>query len=192
MTFLDLSIDQYSYDCSFSISRFFTLLGTVFGFVLKDVKDKIGILEHYLQNKENKQFYSTIQSMIQYETSENKTIVKAYPPSGARTLLRLHRALAFIIAFLQNLIKLEKDTKLANIAWECYNNTLSKHHTWIIRKGVGIAVYTLPTRDQLLAQMGQENNKEIKELVQDIINKLQHIYDTVETLYTKYDLHNLP
>lgn len=74
--------------------RFFQLMGSVFGFVSSDLKEKIQILNDLI-NKDD-QNYTTIKSMIQYE-KENKILDKGDYTNGARTLLRLHRGLGIIM-----------------------------------------------------------------------------------------------
>lgn len=65
-------------------------MGSVFGFVSSDLKEKIQILNDLI-NKDD-QNYTTIKSMIQYE-KESKILDKGDCTNGARTLLRLHRGL---------------------------------------------------------------------------------------------------
>lgn len=65
-------------------------MGSVFGFVSSDLKEKIQVLND-LMNKDDRN-YTTIKSMIEYE-KENKILDKGDHSNGARTLLRLHRGL---------------------------------------------------------------------------------------------------
>lgn len=78
------------------IHRFFQLMGSVFGFVSSDLKQKIEILIDLI-NK-NDQNYGTIKTMIEYE-KENKILDKGDYSNGARTLLRLHRGLGTTIFY---------------------------------------------------------------------------------------------
>lgn len=75
---------------NFILHRFFQLMGSVFGFVSSDLKQKIEVLiELSSKNGEN---YTTVKAMIEYE-KENKLLDKGNCTNGARTLLRLHRGL---------------------------------------------------------------------------------------------------
>lgn len=65
-------------------------MGSVFGFVSSDLKQKIEILIELVKNDD--QNYTTIKSMIMYE-KENNILDKGNYTNGARTLLRLHRGL---------------------------------------------------------------------------------------------------
>ncbi len=68
------------------------MLGTVFGFVGSDVKSKLEILQGY-RIGENKSHYETVEQMLEFEKSSD-FIHSNKETSGARTLLRLHRALS--------------------------------------------------------------------------------------------------
>jgi hypothetical protein len=54
-------------------------------------------------------------------------------PNGCRTLLRLHRALAFIASFLSQMRTATDDASSATIAWNAYSATLGHYHSWAIR-----------------------------------------------------------
>jgi hypothetical protein len=54
-------------------------------------------------------------------------------PNGSRTLLRLHRALAFIAAFLSKMRTAPDDASSAKIAWNAYLATLARFHSWPVR-----------------------------------------------------------
>lgn len=75
-----------------SISRFFSLMGTVFGFVSSDVKEKVEILEKLRKHADHGERFETVRSMMDYERDGNLLAKKDYV-SGSRTLLRLHRGL---------------------------------------------------------------------------------------------------
>lgn len=54
-------------------------------------------------------------------------------PNGCRTLLRLHRALAFISSFLNEMRSAADDASSASIAWNAYASTLGQYHSWPVR-----------------------------------------------------------
>jgi hypothetical protein len=54
-------------------------------------------------------------------------------PNGCRTLLRLHRALAFISVFLSEMRTAPNDASSASIAWSAYSATLARFHLWPVR-----------------------------------------------------------
>ena len=81
--------------------KFLNLLGTVFGWVASDVDAKMEILRGH-KNGESGDKYLTVQSMVQHEIENDMIKHKAKDSStGTRNLLRLHRALEYIVAFLE-------------------------------------------------------------------------------------------
>ena len=169
-------------------SRFFDLLGSIFGFVVKDVTDKLDILETYCESS-NKENYKTVETMVKFETTNGLTSKKSNPPNGSRTLLRLHRAMEFVALFIQKTAQSEE--KLSHVAYQAYHETLAKYHPWLIRKGVGLAVYTLPTRDHLLKDICSEPEEAATKL-NNLQAQIELVYQTVQRIYCDYDVLNLP
>uniref|UniRef100_A0A2M4AN85 Glycolipid transfer protein domain-containing protein n=1 Tax=Anopheles triannulatus TaxID=58253 RepID=A0A2M4AN85_9DIPT len=184
----DVYVDQYL-EAFKELYKFFQLMGTVFGFVSSDVKEKVEILEK-LRAKENAESFLTIRTMMEYERDSNLLNKKDYV-SGSRTLLRLHRGLDFIQEFLKRIGELEADGKTNGVCQAAYNDTLAQFHPWIIRKGANVAMYALPTRDQLLEKVCLDVAVAI-ELLPEMLAVTRKVYDRTQDLYTKYDLHGLP
>lgn len=67
-------------------------MGTVFGFVSSDVKEKVEILEKLRKHADHGERFETVRKMMDYERDGNLLAKKDYV-SGSRTLLRLHRGL---------------------------------------------------------------------------------------------------
>ncbi|XP_041378110.1 ceramide-1-phosphate transfer protein-like [Gigantopelta aegis] len=180
-----LDMDSYidAYD---ELSKLFRIFGTVFGFVASDVDEKVGILREYRSLPEKEEF-KTIQSMIQYEmrTKTTKTM------KASRTLLRLHRALEFVLEFMQEISNADDSVRMSEVGSQAYDRTLAKFHPWLIRKGVHIAVYTLPNRKHLLQKMKIPDEK-AKEVLVSVIEVGRLIYDETQELYTTNNLLNLP
>ncbi len=78
------------------------------------------------------------------------------------------------------------------IASRAYDSTLSKHHAWLVRKGVGLALYTLPTAGQLITRMGAESRESVLNTINQVIDSAQPVYDTVQKVYEEHGLLNLP
>uniref|UniRef100_A0A2M4AMY3 Glycolipid transfer protein domain-containing protein n=1 Tax=Anopheles triannulatus TaxID=58253 RepID=A0A2M4AMY3_9DIPT len=184
----DVYVDQYL-EAFKELYKFFQLMGAVFGFVSSDVKEKVEILEK-LRAKENAESFLTIRTMMEYERDSNLLNKKDYV-SGSRTLLRLHRGLDFIQEFLKRIGELEADGKTNGVCQAAYNDTLAQFHPWIIRKGANVAMYALPTRDQLLEKVCLDVAVAI-ELLPEMLAVTRKVYDRTQDLYTKYDLHGLP
>ena len=64
--------------------------------------------------------------MVKHELAEKAIKFKAKDdPSGTRNLLRLHRALEFIVMFMESLGKLEDEEKCVGVAHEAYKVRVS-------------------------------------------------------------------
>ncbi|XP_070568507.1 ceramide-1-phosphate transfer protein-like [Ptychodera flava] len=175
------------------ITRFFEVMGSLFGFVVKDMKEKMGIL-HKHKESNYKENFQTIQSMIAYELEEKLTDVKSPDglPSGSRTLLRLHRSLEFIAELLRSIKESESDAKVSSLASTVYSETLAKHHPWLIRKAAGLAMYTLPSRKQFMETSFKLPAEEAEKVLPDFLKVTKSIYDEIQELYAKHNLLNLP
>ena len=164
-------------------------MGTVFGFVSSDVKSKIDILEEF-RNRETCDKFESFKSMLDYEKTSG-LLNKTDYVSGSRTLLRLHRGLDFIREFLRALGELQPNDKTCAVCQNAYNNTLAQYHPWLIRKGAVMAMYTLPTRDQLLNRVCLDVQQAIP-LLPDMLAITKNVYELTEELYTQFNLHQLP
>lgn len=184
-------LDEYvrGYD---ELCIFFDSLGSVFGFITSDVREKIGILQHH-RSKENGDKYDTVKRMFDFEVEKELTAAQTKPLSGSRTLLRLHRALAFTMLFMKRLSEAGKKDSSSTLASEAYNETLSLYHPWLIRKAALLAMYTLASvGDMVKTAAGEVSEDEAKKMLKDAVDAIKPVYDTTEELYTSYDLHGLP
>ncbi|GBM09834.1 Ceramide-1-phosphate transfer protein [Araneus ventricosus] len=134
--------------------------------------------------------------MIEYECC-NEITADTSRPSGSRTLLRLHRSLEFVMSFMSDFSTADCNAKSSSIAQKCYNETLSKYHPWLIRKGANIAMYTLPARQQFIERVyGGPCDKATVEhygkMMGDIANISKKIYEETHKLYEANNLLNLP
>ena len=162
----------------------------MFSFVNSDVVEKIDILKDY-RSSELRDEYKTIQSMINYEVKNNRTNNKTQA-SGSRTLLRLHRALDFITDFMKNIKEADKEAKLSGVGAQSYDRTLAKHHPWLIRKGVHIAVYTLPTRVHFMEKLKVTDIAHTEDLLGKTAALGHNIFEIVEKVYADNKLLDLP
>ncbi|OWF44062.1 ceramide-1-phosphate transfer protein-like [Mizuhopecten yessoensis] len=186
----NLVLDQYVAGYQ-ELCRFFKLTGKLFGFVASELESKIHILETH-RKSENGNAYETIQSMIDFEVTNGITKVSRNPPSGSRTLLRLHRALGFISEFMDRIAKSDDDAKTSDIASEVYKKTLGLYHPWIIQKMAGLAMYMLPSRRQLIDTMCKQNYEKAISTLPLVVDALKPVYNITQELYETNDLLNLP
>ncbi|XP_013060780.2 ceramide-1-phosphate transfer protein-like isoform X1 [Biomphalaria glabrata] len=182
---LDTYIDAYEELC-----KLFRLFGTIFSFVTSDVEEKINILRDY-RKSDVAEKYKTIQSLLEYEV-EQGTAKNTKKPSGARTLLRLHRALEFIAAFLLKLKETDNTVKFSSAAMKAYDDTLARHHPWLVKKAVHVAMYMLPSRLDLLKKMGVEDNERGMQGISDLAHELTVIFQVTEEAYSQDNLLDLP
>lgn len=157
----------------------------------KELEEKIKILQNY-RKSESGNAYETIQSMIDFEIKNGTTKVTGYPPSGARTLLRLHRSLIFILTFMDRLSKSKDEDKASTIASEVYNTTLALYHPWIVQKMAGVAMYMLPSRRQLIDTMCKQDYDKVLSTLADVVAAGMPVYNITQKLFTDNDLLNLP
>ncbi|XP_071116231.1 ceramide-1-phosphate transfer protein-like [Haliotis cracherodii] len=173
------------------LCRFFKLTGALFGFVARDLEDKIRMLNEHLTADEV--HYISVQSMIQYEVDHDLTkVIKGNLKSGSRTLLRLHRALEFILAFMSRLRTGDENEKSSVIASEIYNQTLARFNIWILRKMAGMAMYMLPSKKNLIDVMCKQDYESVMRTLGEVVSSGQPLYDITQKVYEDNDILDLP
>ncbi|XP_076293504.1 ceramide-1-phosphate transfer protein [Lasioglossum baleicum] len=186
----DDDVDLRAYlDAYNELYKFFQLMGSVFGFVSSDLKQKIEILVELLTKDD--QNYTTVKSMLLYE-KENNILDKGDHTNGARTLLRLHRGLDFIREFLRQLGDLSDVDKTSNSCQDAYNKTLAKHHPWVIRKAAVVAMYTMPTRELLFKKVCGSEVQRNMDVLPKMLQVTEDVFNRTHNLYEIHQLHNLP
>ncbi|CAH8581761.1 unnamed protein product [Schistosoma turkestanicum] len=185
------------------VSHVFRLLayfGNLFYFVSSDVNHKISELRDlYAADKIN---YRSVEQMVLYEEKQNEHLpLKKRKCVGSRTLLRLHRALLFVIDLMKEVCIAPPDEQLKTIARSVYDKTLAQYHPWPIRKAVGVAVYALPTREHLVHHIVQSQPPESGLVTQDqcvefltshTLPVMRTIYNSIQSIFEKHDMLNLP
>ncbi|KAF1390053.1 hypothetical protein PFLUV_G00054090 [Perca fluviatilis] len=174
--------------------KFLNSLGSVFGFISKDAVNKINILVTYLHGENGSQ-YVTVQSMVKYELdNELVDLTKrgSHPESGCRTLLRLHRALRWLELFLERLRTSSEDSKTSVMCSEAYNESLSQHHPWVVRKAAGMAFCVLPGRPAFLEVMNVGPPEQVVAMLGEAVPLISEVYQITEELYAQQNLLDLP
>jgi len=172
-------------------------MGTIFSFVVSDVHSKIAILQHHLTSDAG-DHYKTVENMIQYEVTNGITERKAKgdeQPSGSRTLLRLHRALEFLILLFRELAQSSANSaeSFSALVGRTYGATLANHHPWVVRSAVSVALYAVPSRSNLIRRLDPEESEErIVDQLNAAILAMQPVYDHLQTLYSDNNLLKLP
>ncbi|CAB1336607.1 unnamed protein product, partial [Coregonus sp. 'balchen'] len=174
--------------------RFMNSLGSVFSFIAKDAVNKIQILINHLKG-ENGAHYVTVQSMVKYELDNqlvDLTKRGSFPESGCRTLLRLHRALRWLELFLERLRTSTEESKTSVMCSEAYNESLSQHHAWIIRKAAGTAFWALPGRATFFDVMNVGTPEQVVAMLGDALPLISEVYQVTEDLYVQNNILDLP
>ncbi|CAB1330017.1 unnamed protein product [Coregonus sp. 'balchen'] len=172
--------------------RFMNCLGSVFSFISKDAVNK-SLVNHL--NGENGAHYVTVQSMVKYELDNqlvDLTKRGSFPESGCRTLLRLHRALRWLELFLERLRTSTEDSKTTVMCSEAYNESLSQHHAWIIRKAAGTAFWALPGRATFFDVMNVGSPEQVVAILGDALPLISEVYQVTEDLYAQNNILELP
>lgn len=166
-------------------------------FVTSDLETKIGLLQGYRDTEKAgcNTAYLTIQSAIEYETKEN-LLRDTKRQSGARTILRLHRALEFLSSLMLNLSRLGGEAETAPAAREAYQDTLAKHHPWTIRTIASFAMRTLPHKKSLVESvLGKEhacNETAVNEKMLMLANVTENLFNVVDKFYEENNIKDLP
>ena len=165
-------------------------MGRLFGFVAADLERKIQILEA-LRGSSSRNKYELVQTMVTYELSNGTANSGRRNPSGCRTLLRLQRALEFILQFMAKLVDSDNDARVSNIASEVYHKTLAKHHPWIVRKMAGVAMYILPCKKDLIQMMCKQDLDSVSVLLREVVEAGEPVYKAIYNIYEENELLNL-
>ncbi|CAN7984807.1 unnamed protein product [Ixodes hexagonus] len=186
----EMKIDPYLVAFK-ELRKFFNDLGTVFSFINSDLDSKIAIMEEYRANPRVALHYEGLCSMIAFEKGSG-AIENQNKPSGARTLLRLHRALEFVAQLFQRLSTANEDAAMGSIAQQSYEETLARHHPWLIRKAAMWALLALPTCKQAFVKARPDERDHLQTLAQAISNNAYRVFNFTEAVYQKHGFLDLP
>lgn len=161
-------------------------LGILFAFVEADVVKKCDILRQL--STDNSDAYSTVKTMVLYETDRKET------SRGSRNLLRLHRALAFLSLFVEEMYKSDEETSVSDILRSSYSKTLANHHGWVIRNSIKLASHTVPEKNQLLKVIFNDavDHNDVGKIADEFLNVINSVFDRVQLIYETHNLLNLP
>ena len=166
-------------------------MGAIFYFVIVDIREKVVILDGYL--KKNPANYATVLKLVEYEKKENlltPAMAAKQPNSGARHILRLHRALIFVYKFLESLHSADQKCRTPELCTAAYEATLAKYHPWVVRKTVKFGMMALPRRETLVGYMCKTNEDFDKFPV--FISKVLKVYEITQNIYDKHQILDLP
>jgi len=176
---------------------FLKTLGRAFGWIGADLGKKIKIIWQ-LVNGDNANDYKTVQDMVAFEVQQNLIKREARDSSnGTRNMLRLHRALEYVIEFLKGVPVLGIDEKCCDLSQVAYKNTLKKHHPWIVQKAALAAMHLLPTKKGLMEKFTgkkfeSEDIKGAEDTITSVVTCMQDIHQIIKDVYETYELLSLP
>nr|XP_055055796.1 glycolipid transfer protein domain-containing protein 2 [Misgurnus anguillicaudatus]XP_055055797.1 glycolipid transfer protein domain-containing protein 2 [Misgurnus anguillicaudatus] len=140
--------------------------------------------------------YTSIQSMIKWELENNLVNFQTFTNSGCRNLLRLHRALLWLQSFLLELSKggdegepLRKPSELCK---ETYQRTLSKHHTWWVRRAAELAFIAMPERPYFFKLVCVDTQAEATVVLDRVVRAIGEVYDRTEVALKEHNMLDLP
>uniref|UniRef100_A0A087XJW2 Glycolipid transfer protein domain containing 2b n=1 Tax=Poecilia formosa TaxID=48698 RepID=A0A087XJW2_POEFO len=188
--------------------KFMESLGPMVSLISKEIETKTAIIRQLALlsekgpegNSENSQTadtgaYHSVRSMIWTELNRGIVDFHHQTDSGCRTLLRLHRALLWLKLFLQKLAETPTAGRLrspSDLCREAYQNTLSHHHTWFVRRAAELAFIALPERGFFFRLVCVQNQEELSVVLTRVVNAIGEIYDRTQKALEENGMLDLP
>ncbi|KAH0985303.1 hypothetical protein GBA52_012480 [Prunus armeniaca] len=143
----EIEVAPFSSACSL-VSPLFGCLGIAFKFAEIDYVAKVHDLA------EASKSISTLPVLLDRDI-EGDSVRKA--GSHSRNLLRVKRGLDMVRVLFEQII-VTKGNSLKDAASKAYAQVFAPHHGWVIRKAVAAGMYALPTKEQLLHKLNEDEN----------------------------------
>ncbi|KAI3695037.1 hypothetical protein L1987_78025 [Smallanthus sonchifolius] len=172
----ELELASFSRACSL-VSPLFRCLGIAFKFAEMDYVAKVNDL------CETSVSVSTLQLMMEKDIEENCV---RKPGSHTRNLLRVKRGLDMLRVLFEQILASE-DNSLKNPASKAYGQVFSPYHGWAIRKAVAAGMYALPTKQQLLQKLNEDEVSARTEM-QNYVTASALVIVYIEKLFQSRDL----
>lgn len=139
--------------------------------------------------------YHSVHSMIRSELNRGMVDFQHQTDSGCRTLLRLHRALLWLRLFLEKLAETPESGRLrspSELCRESYQSTLSKHHTWFVRRAAELAFIAMPERGFFWRLVCVGNQKELSTVLTKVVQAIDEVYDRTQKALEENGMLDLP
>lgn len=107
-------------------------------------------------------------------------------------MLRLHRALAFLLLFVDGIHKSDETVSVPEILRDSYTKTLANYHGWLIRKSISLASNTVPHKPQLIQIIFNNADHDINTTAEEFLITVRNVYERVQTIYEAHNIVNLP
>lgn len=170
-SYVDLQLKPFCEACTL-VSVLFGCLGIAFKFAEMEYTAKVRDLLEASKN------FNTLSSVVDFDL-KNKTVKS--PGSHTRNLRRVRQGLDLIRELFQNFLSAENHT-LKKAATTAYQQVCAPYHTWAVRTAVSAGMCTLPTRDQLLVNLN-ENEKSAEKEMRRYIKASHDVIKTIDNLY---------
>ncbi|XP_004293995.1 PREDICTED: ceramide-1-phosphate transfer protein [Fragaria vesca subsp. vesca] len=141
----EVEVARFSQACSL-VSPLFGCLGIAFKFAEMDYVAKVHDLA------EASKSISTLHVLLEKDV-EAGCVRKA--GSHSRNLLRVKRGIDMVKVLFEQII-VTKGNSLKDPASKAYQQVFAPHHGWLIRKAVAAGMYALPTKEQLLNKLNED------------------------------------
>lgn len=139
--------------------------------------------------------YHSVRSMIRSELNLGLVDFEHQTDSGCRTLLRLHRALLWLRFFLEKLAETPESGRLrspSELCRESYQNSLSKHHTWFVRRAAELAFIAMPERGFFFRLVCVEDQQGLSTVLKKVVRAIDEVYDRTQKALEESDMLDLP
>uniref|UniRef100_A0A8C3SEE2 Glycolipid transfer protein domain-containing protein n=1 Tax=Chelydra serpentina TaxID=8475 RepID=A0A8C3SEE2_CHESE len=170
-------------------------LGAAFGLVARETQAKMGILQGHRAGP-HAPHYRTLQAMVAFELGRGLVGLRALPPdrppSGCRTLLRLHRALKWLELFLEKLGRRGAEEDPSRLCAEAYQAALARYHGWWVRQAAGLAFLALPSRRELYGLLCAHGEREARAVLLQAAGAIAGVYNATQRVYAARGLLELP
>lgn len=139
--------------------------------------------------------YHSVRSMIRSELNRGQVDFHHLTESGCRTLLRLHRALLWLQLFLEKLAEIPESGRLRNpseLCRESYQSTLSKYHTWLVRRAAEFAFIAMPERGFFFRLVCVQNQEELSTVLTKVVLAIGEVHKRTQKALEENGMLDLP
>ncbi|KAI6686196.1 hypothetical protein NL676_032109 [Syzygium grande] len=154
------------------VSVLFGCLGIAFKFAELEFVSKVRDL------MEASKKYGTLEKIIDFDVA-NCTVKKQ--GSHTRNLRRVRLGLDLIRALFEQFLS-SHDNSLKEAATTAYSRVCAPYHSWAVRTAVYTGMYALPSRDQLLLKLN-ENDHSAEKKMRRYINACIPVIEYIDKLY---------
>ncbi|KAJ8549318.1 hypothetical protein K7X08_033025 [Anisodus acutangulus] len=171
-----LEVAPFSRACTL-VSPLFRCLGIAFKFAELDYVAKVDDLA------EASKYITTLHTMMEQDIQAN-CVRRA--GSHTRNLLRVKRGLDMIKVLFEQIIATEANS-LKDPASKAYTQVFAPYHGWAIRTAVSAGMYALPTRQQLMIKLNEDEDS-ARTQMQNYVASCGTVITYIDKLFISRDL----